>query len=194
MFVPVRSATDWRYLVKAFLLAALILTIAACGRRSAPDVAAETPANVEFETSFRQTFCPRVNLRRRTQGYPVYQSGFDLDPQYLLYQGAIRRTARECNYLDNRVIMRVGVSGRVLRGPADAGSISATLPIRVVVVDGTGSPRYSELRNVAVELPAGSASTAFSMVQENVAVDLGPDDNARDLSVIVGFDRQADEL
>ncbi len=177
-----------------FICVAVIATaIAACSRGRQPEVTAEDLAQVRPGGIARQSYCPSVVRRRQNQGYPVYQSGFERDPKFLIYQGTITRTARECTSTENELIMRVGVGGRVLRGPGGSESITASLPIRVAVVGLSSEPIFSQTQAVSVVLADGQTSTSFSVVQENVTVPLTPDLNPRDLQVVVGFDIPLDE-
>lgn len=174
-----------RYLITGIALFALI----SCSANKIPEATEEDLAKVIPGGVTRGTACPQVEVRTGTQAYPVYQRGRDFDPQAVLYQGSVGETARECNFADGSIVMRVGVNGRVLRGPAGTGAQSVNLPIRIVVTGPAGNPVYSELQDVSLVLSEGTNSVPFSVVQENVVIVLQPDDSARNYNVLVGFDQ-----
>lgn len=162
-----------------FLLGAL----AACSGRDAEVTGAETAA-LALNPVYVQRFCPRVEVRRGMQGFPVYAAGHEDDPQYLLYQGAITDAARECVAQGDRIVMRIGVRGRALAGPRGPGRASAVLPLRIEAAYGAEIV-YREVRRI--EVPLGGASD-FAHVEENVALPVGPDRHPRGYIVSVGFD------
>lgn len=178
-------------IASAALVMAVAGGLAACGPPKYPDVSDEDLEKIIPGGVPRAVRCPTVEVVRGTQSYPVYQRGRDFDPQYLIYQAGIDDTARECQATAEDITMRVGVSGRVLRGPAGEGTINARLPLRIIVRNVGGEVVYTEEVLVETAIAPGAASAGFSIVQENVIILRMPDDSTLDYRVAVGFVRPA---
>lgn len=135
--------------------------------------------------------CPSVSVRDGTQTHRVYARGHEGDPAYLVYQGSISKTARECAFLgEQAVTMKFGIAGRVILGPqGQPGSFQ--LPIRVALVRPGGEPGFSELYRVAVTVPAGATSAEFAYVGEGVTYQIPPDAIINNHVLYAGFDEQA---
>lgn len=97
----------------------------------------------------------------------------------LRWQASITKTARECRTVEGGIAMRVGVSGRVVNGPA-GGQERVELPLRIAVREGRETT-YSKLHKVTVERTGASTSWAF--VDESIVVT-----NPRSAEVLIGFD------
>ncbi|MCB1493102.1 MAG: hypothetical protein KDJ77_15115 [Rhodobiaceae bacterium] len=188
--MPFLSGLTMRRLAAVLALGAVTLGVAGCGLNKPPKLTDEERARYQLDAP-KRNFCPDVDIRRETNGLPIYEKGYDYDPLHLRYQGTIAKTARECHFEGDQLIMRVGVAGRVLRGPAEAGDINTTLPIRIVVTDPHGTVVYSQLLHATEIVPAGAPSVPFSVVQENVIIPLGPEDTGRGFNVQTGFDASA---
>jgi hypothetical protein len=80
----------------------------------------------------------------------------------------------------------MGVVGRFLLGPAGSQS-AAELPVRFAVEQGDAT-LFSEVYRVPVSLSAGSQSTDFVKVVENVAIPYVVGD---EIVIWVGFDSKA---
>ena len=104
------------------------------------------------------------------------------------YQFAISQTARECAPLpDNKFSLKVGVSGRLLIGPAGKpGAYSA--PLRVTVHDeNTKKDAFTKAYKVEASVPdAGDAP--FDLVTEPIVLPMTRTELADDYTVTVGFD------
>jgi len=177
----------------ALLLGGVAALLAACGGRSQPAEPQFTEADVQerlqiIDSLNRRRVCPRVNIRRGTQGFPIYERGHDLDPAHLRFQGSLGETARECNITLEGITMRVGASGRVLLGPKGAPEQAVELPVRFVVLYQDNEPVYSELKTIPVSVPVGQTSARFEYVAENIAITRRPGDTIGDYTVQIGFD------
>ena len=104
------------------------------------------------------------------------------------YQFAISQTARECAPLpDNKFSLKVGVSGRLLIGPAGKpGAYSA--PLRVTVHDeNTKKDAFTKVYKVEASVPdAGDAP--FNLVTEPIVLPMTRTELADDYTLTVGFD------
>ncbi len=104
------------------------------------------------------------------------------------YQFAISQTARECAPVStNQFTLKVGVSGRLLIGPAGKpGSYSA--PLRVTVRDqNTKKDAFTKVYKVEASVPdAGDAP--FNLVTEPIVLPMTRTELADDYTLTVGFD------
>ncbi|MCX5497458.1 hypothetical protein OSH11_22355 [Kaistia dalseonensis] len=134
--------------------------------------------------------CPPLMIRPGTEALVVHQAPQRTDQATgtqpaVIYQASIVNTARECRQGTNGVIVKVGVQGRVVGGPAaKAGTIN--LPLRVVVMQGTDKVLKSELNKVAVNLQAPDFSGDFIKVDDGIEVPVSPGNT--DFRIYIGFD------
>ena len=160
--------------------------LAACGGGPA------TPGNSNLQNAFRGTTqapqqpdlgpelvagCPDVSINPGTES--LRRDGGNDSEETLRFQASINNTARECKRAEGGSTVRVGVSGRVVEGPAGAPS-TIELPVRVAVRE-SGEVTYSRLHSVQVSLDSVSKSWAF--VDEAVFVS-----DPSSAIIVVGFD------
>jgi len=104
------------------------------------------------------------------------------------YQFAISQTARECAPVSaNQFTLKVGVSGRLLIGPAGKpGTYSA--PLRVTVHDeNSKKDAFTKVYKVEASVPdAGDAP--FNLVTEPIVLPMTRTELADDYTLTVGFD------
>ncbi len=121
--------------------------------------------------------CPPVNILDGTE--VIRRDGGSDDPSRLRWQATITQNARECTASGDGVLVRVGVSGRVIEGGGGApGTIE--LPLRIAVRE-NGEVTYSRLNTVTVNRTGASDDWAY--VEEGIAVK-----NPADAQIVVGFD------
>jgi hypothetical protein len=133
-------------------------------------------------------YCPPLQLRTGTESLPIYERGHDGEQDFVRYQAAINKTARQCAMSGDTLTIKIGVEGRVVAGPK-GGAGTIPLPLRIAIVKQMGGgkgPLYSKLFKLPVTVSGPTFGADFSQVIENVSVKIGPDD--RDLIVYVGFD------
>ena len=130
-------------------------------------------------------YCPQIRVREGTETARTFERGFQDDNSRILWQASIGETARECLY-DERgnLLLRIGVSGRVLAGPKGSGG-TVSLPLRIAVVKFREAVLASELYPVTVTIPP-QGSTLFSEVRE---LQLPSPGRQRDYLIYVGFDQ-----
>ena len=133
-------------------------------------------------------YCPKVQIRPGTQTHLVTHRAKRGAAPEIRYQGTIKKTARECDTLTGNLVMKVGVSGRLLAGPK-GGSGTVSLPIRIVAVvqplegEGEAEVLYSKLHQIAVDLPEGRGSVAWAHIDDGINIKLD-----KRTKVYVGFD------
>ncbi|WP_131829859.1 hypothetical protein [Consotaella salsifontis] len=122
-------------------------------------------------------YCPRVSLREGT-AVLTKKAGEDV-----VYVASITDSSRECHVVNGQLMMKVGIAGRVMPGPA-AKSGTIQLPIRVALVSGS-DVLYSQLSQQSVSVSAGGGAVQFVYVDDRVVV---PEPPARTYAVYAGFD------
>jgi hypothetical protein len=133
--------------------------------------------------------CPPVEVRRGASTLTIAPPG-QQSAMTLKYQGSFVRQARECAVVDGNMVMKVGVEGRVVVGPA-GGPGPVNVPLRFAVVQEmpTGMrPIVSKFVIVPVNVSA-DGNTLFSHVEEGIVFPLpNPAAQLDDYIVYVGFD------
>ena len=132
--------------------------------------------------------CPSVAIREGTATYAVGLPGKPAEGSDLRYQGTIVRYARDCRVSGGQVVVRLGVEGRVVVGPAGAPP-STDLPIRVAVVQEGIQPKtiFTKIYNTPVDL-TNTTNAVFSFVAEDIAYPPPSADAADAYVFYVGFD------
>jgi hypothetical protein len=161
----------------AALLGAAALVAACTANGDRPAALDGTPPRMSAEAEgVVPDYCPRITLR---EGTAILRKGDDANLQYV---ASIVSTSRECRVLNGELRMKVGISGRVVPGPA-AKSGELGLPIRVAVVQGS-NVLYSQMGSQAVSLQPGNTPT-FVYVDSAIVV---PEPTGKDLVIYAGFD------
>ena len=86
----------------------------------------------------------------------------------LKYQGTFARAARECSVVDGNMVMKIGVEGRLIVGPA-GGPGQVDVPLRFAVVMETPSASRAIATKfviVPVQVGAGVGNLPFTHVEE----------------------------
>lgn len=140
--------------------------------------------------------CPRVDVRRGASTYSIGPGG-DTTTMTLKYQAEFVREARTCSVVDGNMVMRIGVEGRVIVGPA-GGPGQVNVPLRLAVVHETPSAGTHVIATkfilIPVTLAPNQGNALFSHVEEAMTFPLPtPTAQLDDYIVYVGFDPQAVE-
>jgi len=77
--------------------------------------------------------CPSVAIRSGASTFAVAAPGKQPVGSDLRYQATIVRTARDCTRNGDQIVVRIGIQGRVIAGPA-GNPPSVEVPLRVAVV------------------------------------------------------------
>jgi hypothetical protein len=138
--------------------------------------------------------CPGVEIR---QGASTFQqSGPDNGSTALSlrFQANFVRFARECAVRAGNVVMKVGLEGRVILGPAGAAG-TLTLPVRLAVVKEGLDPQtvWTKFYMVPVVMPPGQPNVLFTHVEEDMSFPNPPGDELDKYVVYVGFDPDSAE-
>lgn len=117
-------------------------------------------------------YCPPVGV---IDGGAALQSygGRTGDPSALRNQISLSNFARECvGRPDGATLVKVGIEGRALLGPAASAGGRFEAPVRVVIKTGD-RVIATRARRVPVTIPAGDTQGSFVVVEENLVVPPG---------------------
>lgn len=132
--------------------------------------------------------CPVVHVRQGGAAHRVYR-GRGTSNQDVRYQFSIGQTARECRVENGQLVIRVGVEGKVLLGPAGNNS-AFRVPIFIGVEnDNTDQMMVSKVYQVEASIPQGAAHTTFSVVSEPLVVPVTREEANLDYVIYVSFER-----
>ncbi|HEX8666433.1 MAG TPA: hypothetical protein VF744_20635 [Beijerinckiaceae bacterium] len=117
-------------------------------------------------------YCPTVGVIEGGAALRAYTGGKVGEPSALRHQIAIGQLARECvEQPDGSILIKVGVEGRALLGPAgQPGRFDA--PVTFVVKRGE-RVFASRTQRVSVAVPAGDTQASFVTVQDGLVVPPG---------------------
>ena len=134
--------------------------------------------------------CPPVEIRRGASTLTIGPTGTK-SAMTLKYQGTFTRAARECAAADGNLVMKIGVEGRLIVGPA-GGPGQVEVPLRFAIVMETPSgmrPIATKFVIVPVAVGANVGNTAFTHVEDGMTFPLPtPTSQLDDYVVYVGFD------
>ena len=129
------------------------------------------------------TECPPIKVRLGGEAMYYYGNGRVGDPKALQYQGVIDETSRNCVVSNGQITVNMGVTGRVLLGPAGT-QTTVNAPIRFAV-ERDGQAIFSEKYTLAVAVTPPAQTTEFGKVVENVTI---PYLGGETITIWVGFD------
>lgn len=110
------------------------------------------------------------------------------------YQYSLGDIARDCSVENNQIVMRVGIEGKVLLGPAGAPS-SFTVPVKVTVRRESDEKIIeTKVYRVAASIPSGAAQSSFSVVTDPLRMPYLGEDAFDDYMVFVGFEGSGQSL
>jgi len=133
--------------------------------------------------------CPKFTLAPRDNYITFYEPGHIGDAQSVTQRAEITKTARECQVVPGRIIVKYGFSGRVLLGPKGKPG-TFTLPISVAVNDATRTKLANDNWNVSAAVEPDKPIGYFSAVR---TVEFPIPEGARpgEFELVVGFDNKA---
>jgi len=134
--------------------------------------------------------CPAAEVRRGAATLSVGPTG-ERTAMTMKYQASFVRLARECSLVDGNMVVKVGVEGRVVLGPAGSpGPVS--VPLRFAVVQETPSAGTRAITTKFIKVPVdvgATGNTPFVYVEEALSFPVPtPTTALDDYIVYVGFD------
>jgi len=158
-----------------------------------PESAAKSPQTMVGAQS--DVNCPPIEVRQGASTLAIGPSG-ENTTMSLKYQGSFVRVARDCSVAGSDMVIKVGVQGRIVVGPA-GGPGEVQVPLRIAVVEeapGGFKPIVTKLVRIPVTVPPGQGNVVFSHIEQGMSFPLPtPSSQLDDYIVYVGFDPLASE-
>jgi hypothetical protein len=139
--------------------------------------------------------CPEVKVRSGAATLMIGSKPGEGEPNALdvRYQGSITRTARECHLNGGNMVMKVGIEGRIITGPA-GGPGNVDVPIRIAVVQEgvTSKVVTSKFGRETVPINGTVDRANFTHIDDDISFPLpAPITDISTYVVYVGFDPQS---
>jgi hypothetical protein len=135
--------------------------------------------------------CPLVDIRSGASTLQIPPPTEDQNSTMSLkYQGTFVRAARECHAVAQQMVMKVGIEGRVIVGPA-GGPGDIVVPLRIAVVNETPAgtkPIATRFIQIPVTIASGQGSAAFTHVEDNLDFPMPSAADLESYVVYIGFD------
>jgi hypothetical protein len=137
--------------------------------------------------------CPFIDIRQgaSTLILPPPPPDGSNEAMTLKYQGSFVRAARECSVVNGQMVLKVGVQGRVIVGPA-GGPGHVDVPLRIAVVD---APSFGTnvITTKFIQIPVDITNddgANFSHIEEGLSFPLPtPVSKLDNYVVYIGFDQ-----
>jgi hypothetical protein len=135
--------------------------------------------------------CPYIDIRQgaSTLTIPPPPPDGSNETMALRYQGNFVRAARECAVVAGQMVMKVGVQGRIIVGPA-GGPGQVEVPLRIAVVEApAGASKTIVTKLIRIPVAVGNDdSTPFTHIEEGLSFPL-PSSSVLDTYIVyIGFD------
>ena len=134
--------------------------------------------------------CPLIDIREGASTLTIPPPTGDNAAMALKYQGTFVRAARECAVVAGQMVMKIGVEGRVIVGPA-GGPGEVNVPLRIAVVDSpmAGSKMVvTKLVQIPVTIGSNDENTTFTHIEEGMTFPLPSAASLDNYVVYIGFD------
>lgn len=137
--------------------------------------------------------CPFIDIRQgaSTLTLPPPPPDGGNEAMGLKYQGSFVRAARECAVNNGQMVMKVGIQGRVIVGPA-GGPGHIDVPLRMAVVDAPSSGTKvvtTKFIQIPVDIP-NEDGASFSHIEEGLTFPMPtPASELGNYVVYIGFDQ-----
>jgi hypothetical protein len=146
--------------------------------------------------------CPFIDIRQGASTLTIRPTGDNGDSNStnngamsVKYQGTFVRAARECAVAGTNMVMKVGVEGRIIVGPA-GGPGQVDVPLRIAVVEETPAgtkPIVTKFIRIPVTVASATDNPTFTHIEEGVTFPLPSAGNLDNYLVYIGFDPLAAE-
>jgi hypothetical protein len=136
--------------------------------------------------------CPFLDIRQgaSTLTIPPPPPDGANEAMALKYQGTLVRAARDCSVVNGQMVMRVGVQGRIIVGPA-GGPGQLDVPLRIAVVAApltTPKTLVTKLIRIPVTIGPNDANADFTHIEEGLTFPMPPPGASEPYLVYIGFD------
>jgi hypothetical protein len=187
------------------LAAALVLS--GCGSAATPTGTGDTPVASRFSSLFSGSAmqasassptsgaddCPAVEIRTGAGTSTVSGKAADGSATEVRYQLSFTDLARQCTVSGGNMMMKVGVQGRIIVGPA-GGPGQIDIPLRYAVVREGVEPKtiVTKFKRFPADVPSGQSNVAFSDVEETLSFPMPSRAELAAYMIQVGFDEIGD--
>jgi hypothetical protein len=135
--------------------------------------------------------CPFLDIRQgaSTLTFPPPPPDGNNEAMSLKYQGIFVRAARDCAVVNGQMVMRVGVQGRIIVGPA-GGAGQIDVPLRIAIVSAPiTAPKtvLTKLIRIPVTIGANDPNVDFTHIEEGLSFPM-PSSSSDPYIVYIGFD------
>jgi len=136
--------------------------------------------------------CPFIDVRQgaSTLTIPLPSPDGNNEAMAVQYQGIFVRAARDCKVVGKQMVMKIGVEGRIIVGPA-GGPGQVDVPLRIAVVDQPTSGMkliVTKLIRIPVMVAPGDGGATFTHVEDGLAFPLPTSNELAQYLVYIGFD------
>jgi hypothetical protein len=136
--------------------------------------------------------CPLIDIRQGAGTLTIPPPPVDgsNDAMSLKYQGTFVRAARDCKVVNGQLVMKIGVQGRVIVGPA-GGPGALEVPLRLALVDQAPSGTKTVLTKlviIPITITSDDAGALFTHIEDNFAFPLPSSAALDNYLLYVGFD------
>jgi hypothetical protein len=134
--------------------------------------------------------CPMINIRQGASTLPIPPPTGDNATMSLKYQGTFVRAARECAMVNKQMVMKVGIEGRLIVGPA-GGPGQVDVPLRIAVVEETTAgtkPIVTKFIRLPVIIGPGAEGATFTHIEEGMTFPMPSAADLDDYVIYIGFD------
>lgn len=130
--------------------------------------------------------CPGIEVKEGGAALRVYAAG--RESRSVRHQFALGELARECSVVGNQLVMKVGVEGKVLLGPAGSPS-SFSVPVTIAIMaEASGKAVVSRNYKASASIPQGQSISSFTIVSEDIAVPFVSEAANTDYTILVSID------
>ena len=143
--------------------------------------------------AFNPDDCPQVDVRTGAASLTVSDKAGDGAATDVRYEFSVSQLARQCTLVGGNLVMKIGVQGRIVLGPAGAPG-EVDLPLRYAVIQEGPQPKTvtTKFKRVAAEVPSGQSNVVFSDVEDDLSFPLPSRADLANYMVYVGFDELGD--
>jgi hypothetical protein len=189
---------------------AIALILSGCASASTPTEVSGTATTSRFASLFGESAspaapaaasgpafnpddCPGVEIRTGAGTFRLAGPLADSSGTETRYQLTFTQTARQCMVSGANVVMKVGVQGRIVVGPA-GGPGQLDVPLRYAVVREGAPPRTiaTKFKRAPAEVAPGQSNAVFSDVEEDLSFPMPSRAELATYMVYVGFDEIGD--
>lgn len=141
-------------------------------------------------TPNQRVSCPKIMILDGTAAARFHADSSPSNTN-LRHQFSLGDVARECSHEGDQLLVKVGVAGKVLLGPAGSpGNFS--VPIRIAIISESDSqPVVSRLYRAAATIRAGETQADFTVISDPLDVPFIQDKADVDYTIKVGIDLAA---